>query len=99
MSLNVPHNDNMGASWVAREENAAYTAHIPLANLLIERHCKKWWKTSPSSDDYLYAQFAICCQLSYPTVKELVVRTVALFLYCSPVSLLNDPDVSMHFRN
>ena len=89
-------NDNHRSSWLHKgnwADNQVYAKHIPLASRLIaSSHCAAWWKNHPETWDYNYAQFGICNQLSYPNSKMLLVGTIALYLGCSPVALLNDPD-------
>ena len=89
----VNHNDNFSSSWLVRDgrtRNADYARHIPLANWLIKNHCKMWWKTQPQTSEYQYVQFAICCQLCHPQTKELTLKTIAMFLECNPIALIND---------
>jgi hypothetical protein len=92
-------NDNHRSSWLHQGDWASkqvYAKHIPLANRLIaSSHCKEWWKNHPETWEYMRAQFAICCQLCYPEPRLLAVGTIALYLGCSPVALLNDSDLGL----
>jgi len=92
-------NDNHLSSWLHKGDwasNQVYAKHIPLASRLIaSSHCKKWWKNHPECWDYNYAQYGICCQLNYPKPKMLAVGSIALYLGCNSVALLNDPELGL----
>ena len=95
----VNKNDNVPSSWVRMGEqsfNEACVPHIPLADWLIAKHCKKWWKNHPEKWDYQYNQFGICGTLWYPrNTKEWTARTLSIFLDCNPIELINDPETML----
>jgi len=92
----VNKNDNLYFSWLQMGDlklNEYYAPFIPLADWLIAKHCKQWWKNQPQTSEYQAAQNSLCGVLFMPrSSKEWTCRFLAIYLCCDVLRMMNDPE-------
>jgi len=92
----INKNDNLSSSWLRmgdRELREYYAPFMPIADWLIAKHCKQWWKTQPQTSEYQAAQHGLCSVLFMPrSSKEMTCRFLVIYLGCDVLPLMNDPE-------
>lgn len=92
-------NDNFSGRkhWYKSPESLRFLPHIPLAQLLIKKYFRTYWKNLPNETAYLERELRISWAIENMhqgnPLLEMTLNGLAQYLGTTTIELCNDPDL------
>jgi hypothetical protein len=83
--------------WYTSPECLRFLQHIPVAQMLIKKHFRTYWKNLPNDTAYLEREFHISWAIENmhqgSPLLEMTLNGLAQYLGTTTIELCNDPDL------